>query len=371
MTIISCRVPFPLALPLRVDFNLNYEGAVNAPSRQWVNPGNLVVRPEDPADRPEYAFVGWYRESDGVNEWIFTSDTVTTNLVLYARWIVAQPSPGQVYSLEFGHTPGALDYCNPMTLSAGFGNGVLFSIWTRIPELLTPPSTQTLLRGNMEVFYLDGANWHLICLVGNIYGYPDGYALYNANYMLSADGGGGNGDYCTYQTRERDKLPLSTFEDWVWVAWQVVINPDKTMTLRQWLKFGMSGAVFPAGNYYLPDGVWAPLDPEGEETAIIEGWDPALPALFRIGTDNTDSGYNSGSGSYLTHARLEARSSRPGIAELEAIARLNAPDADAWGDWELNWNTGAPNLADRSGRGHSLSLQTGGTLYQGPLSPTF
>jgi hypothetical protein len=281
------------------------------------------------------------------------------------------PSPGQAYSLEFGHSSGAKDYCNPVALSAGFGNGVLFSVWTRIPKALTAPPSFAKLRGNMNVLYLYGSNWSLIALVGNIDAYPDGNALYNANYMLDPGTGSWGGDFCTYQTLERDKMPLARMNDWVWVAWQVVINADHSMTMRQWLKFGIDGAVFPAGNYSLPNGVWTPLVPEGEETARMAGWDPSLPTGFRIGYDNTSSGVNTGSNSYLTHARMEARGTKPSLAELEAIARLNAPDPTAWGDWELDWKDGAPDLTDRSGHGRALSAQAGGTLYQGPKSPLF
>jgi hypothetical protein len=273
------------------------------------------------------------------------------------------PSTGLIDSLEFGHTSGAKDYCNPVLLPDDFGNGVLFSIWTKIPNDLVPPPSFTKLRGNMEVFYLDGNNWHLICLDGNVDGFADGYALYNANYMLSTTPAGGKGDYCTYLTLERDKLPLATVNNWVWVVWQVVINADHTMTLRQWLKFGIKGTVFAAGQW--------DIKPAGQETVSIAGWEPSLPKSFRIGTDNTYSGDNTGSNSYLCRARLEARSTKPSLAELDDIARLNTPDTTAWGDWELNWKGGAPNLMDRSGHHHHLSVQAGGALYKGVRFPIY
>jgi len=378
MAIVSCKEPVaPTILTeelpedlLVVVFDLNYQPSTGAPESREVTEGTLVSRPANPFRRG-YSFGGWYRESGLETAWDFTSDTVTVDLVLYAKWHIVTSLPGQIFSLEFGHTSGAPDYCTPVGLPDDFGNGVLFSVWTKIPNELVAPSSFIKLRGNMEVFYLHDDNWHLICLDGNIDGYPDGYALYNANFMLAADGEGNRGDYCTYMTYLKDKLPLSTFNDWVWVAWQVVINADKTMTMRQWLKFGLSGTVFPAGNYYLPGGFWTPLDPEGEEIASISGWNPSFPKFFQIGTDNSSSGVNTGSNSYLCLARLEARSTPPTLPELEAIASRNAADPSAWGDWELNWENGAPNLTDRSGHGHDLTIQPGGQLWQGVLSPSF
>ncbi len=270
--------------------------------------------------------------------------------------------PAHLDSIEFGSRPGYKDYCDPVRLPLDTP-GWLFTIWTRIPKSLTAPESFAKLRGNMEVLYLDADNWHLICLVGNVDGYPDGYALYNANYMLSAAGGGGKGDYCTYQTLERDKVPLGTVNDWVWVAWQVIVNQNQTMSLLQWLKFGLNGTVFPAGQW--------DIMPAGEETVSIAGWNPGNPASFQLGADNTYSGENTGSNSYLVHARLQARSTKPSIAELDAIAMLNEPDPTAWGDWELDWKDGAPDLADRSGNGRHLKITAGGILSMGPEGPAF
>lgn len=347
-----------------LSFDLNGSGATGAPPAQNVADGGTAAAPASVPARTGFTFTGWYRESGCTTPWDFEADTVTRNLTLYAGWTaLPPPSPGQVDSLEFGHTSGGKDYCDPVSLPGNFGNGALFSVWTRIPQTLVAPPAFTKLRGNMNVFFLNGDNWGLICLVGNIDGYPDGYALYNANFMLDAGNGSWGGDYCTYLTLERDRLPLATVNDWVWVAWQVVVNADHTMTLRQWLKFGMSGAVFAAGQW--------DIQPPGEETVSLPGWNPSPPRSFRIGDDNTWSGVNTGPNSYLCHARMQARSSKPTLGELEAIARLSAADGTAWGDWELDWKNGAPDLSDRSGHGHGLTVQPGGALHRGVLSPVF
>jgi hypothetical protein len=240
--------------------------------------------------------------------------------------------------------------------------GTLFSVWTKDPKILSPSGKSGLVRGNMIVYTLSGDNWSLVALVGNVFEYAGKGASYNANYMINV----GVGDYDVYQTLERDAMPWSAVNDWVWAAWQVVVNSNGTITLRQWLKFGLSGKVFAAGPY---DRTYTTMT--GEDTVSVSGWRASDAKTFQIGYDNTSSNDWHVPNSYLCHARMQARSSKPTLAELEDIAKADAPDAKAWGDWELSWVNGAPNLSDRSGNGHNLSIQSGGTLHQGPLSPIF
>lgn len=304
---------------------------------------------------------------------------------------------GLMYSLEFGHETDHQDYCAPLSLPADFGSGLLFSIWTRIPNDLSNPILNTLNRGNMIVCNITGTNWNLVCLVGNIYVFGDGMGGYNANYMLGfADLWAG--DYCTYQTLEMDRMPLPLLGGWVWVAWQVVLNADHSFTFRQWLKFGREGQVFRAGHW---------MDsPTGEETVSTEylrafvtdtphaddslhNWGLSLPhnggrtmdaaaaaswlpgrfASLQIGWDNTYSGINTPPNSFLTRAHLYARTNAPSLQELENIAGSTLPDPAAWGDWPLSWDLDDAILADQSGNMHHLTLQPGGKLYRGPVAP--
>jgi hypothetical protein len=274
------------------------------------------------------------------------------------------------YSLDFGHTSGSNDFCNDVTLDNDFGNGVLFSVWTKITQTIESGET----RGNMNILRIYGDNWGLICLDGNIGQNEDGTARYNANFMLELN----NtyvGDFCTYYSLATENISLEDANGWVWVAWQVVVNSDKSMTLRQWLKFGVKGSVFPAG-------YWNDTDIPGEEiliadTTSIEGWSipdtfiPSIPRSIRIGDDNTYSGVNTPSNSYLYHARLAPCATKPTLEELEAIAVLTSADTTAWGDWELNWLNETANISDRSGNKHDLTIQSGGALYQGAIAPEF
>ena len=62
-----------------------------------VNENSLATKPEDPT-RQSHDFVGWFKESECINEWNFASDLVTSNTRLFAKWayripeIIPEPS---------------------------------------------------------------------------------------------------------------------------------------------------------------------------------------------------------------------------------------------------------------------------------------
>ena len=69
----------------------------SAVAAQTVPYNSLLTRPEDPT-KSDYVFGGWYREASCTTSWNFTTDKVTTNLTLYAKWTAAVPpvTPGDV-----------------------------------------------------------------------------------------------------------------------------------------------------------------------------------------------------------------------------------------------------------------------------------
>ncbi|KAK3604871.1 hypothetical protein CHS0354_000534 [Potamilus streckersoni] len=52
-----------------------------------VNHGNKVTKPTDPT-RVGYAFGGWYKEVLLTNVFSFTTETITANIILYAKWTI-------------------------------------------------------------------------------------------------------------------------------------------------------------------------------------------------------------------------------------------------------------------------------------------
>lgn len=55
---------------------------------QVANYGGLVIKPDDP-EKEGYKFAGWYKEKEYITEWDFETDTVNSDITLYAKWIKA------------------------------------------------------------------------------------------------------------------------------------------------------------------------------------------------------------------------------------------------------------------------------------------
>lgn len=69
---------------VKVTFNLNYEGAIDAPVKQTIEKGTKAVEPTEPI-REGYIFKGWFRDKLGNQEFSFDTD-INANLTLYAKW---------------------------------------------------------------------------------------------------------------------------------------------------------------------------------------------------------------------------------------------------------------------------------------------
>lgn len=62
----------------------------SAVTAQTVASGGKVTKPADPT-RSGYSFGGWFKEAACTSAWNFASDTVTTNVTLYAKWTADTP----------------------------------------------------------------------------------------------------------------------------------------------------------------------------------------------------------------------------------------------------------------------------------------
>lgn len=72
---VSCAVTFDV------------QGHGTEPAEQvGIRAGDTVGRPEDPSAEG-YRFGGWYRDPACTKEWIFETDTVQTDMTLYAKWL--------------------------------------------------------------------------------------------------------------------------------------------------------------------------------------------------------------------------------------------------------------------------------------------
>ena len=92
-----------------VTFNGSYIGS------QTVEQGGLVIEPTAPT-RAGYTFGGWYKESGCINSWDFATDTVTSNVTLYAKWTPLYalrdtgPAGGLIFYVKEGGYSGGWMY---------------------------------------------------------------------------------------------------------------------------------------------------------------------------------------------------------------------------------------------------------------------
>lgn len=84
----------------------SYGGSTIA--KQVVNSGNYATTPGAPV-RSNYIFGGWYTTSSFTTPWNFSSDAVTSDMTLYAKWTAhtSTTSSGTVIDSEFNSVSGA------------------------------------------------------------------------------------------------------------------------------------------------------------------------------------------------------------------------------------------------------------------------
>ena len=96
-----------------VTFNSQGGTAVDS---QTVEHGGLVSEPTAPT-WTGHTFGGWYKESGCTNAWVFATDTVTSDVTLYAKWTI------NTYTVTFNKNGGDTE-ANPKTKTATYGGNV-------------------------------------------------------------------------------------------------------------------------------------------------------------------------------------------------------------------------------------------------------
>ena len=109
-----------------VTFHENAAGVYNMPPSQTVKGGEKATPPTVTPQRDGYTFDGWYKDAACTNtaKYDFTTDTVTGNLELYAKWDRIK------YPVSFAHLPtGVTAFLTPATAtSAAVGDAVAFNV---------------------------------------------------------------------------------------------------------------------------------------------------------------------------------------------------------------------------------------------------
>ena len=72
------------------------QGHGEAPATQTIEAGNLVVKPADP-NVAGYRFEGWYKDISYINPFDFTSEIITSDTKLYAKWSLVTDKKTTIY----------------------------------------------------------------------------------------------------------------------------------------------------------------------------------------------------------------------------------------------------------------------------------
>ena len=85
-----------------VTFNAN--GGTPVPSIQNIIEGGKATEPYQTITKTGYPFGGWYKEEELINQWNFNTDTVGSDITLYAKWKQLVPFNVSHFSAGSGHT---------------------------------------------------------------------------------------------------------------------------------------------------------------------------------------------------------------------------------------------------------------------------
>ena len=99
---LSCKGPNSTPTLYTVTFDA--QGGSTVTSLK-VEHGKTVTQPDNPA-RDEFTFGGWYKESACTTPWNFATDTVTTNITLYAKWTPVAPTT-ELFTITYSANPAA------------------------------------------------------------------------------------------------------------------------------------------------------------------------------------------------------------------------------------------------------------------------
>ena len=87
------------------DYFVTFDSCGGTPVPEQGTVNGLLTKPKDPT-KEGYIFDGWYTEDSYIHKWDFATDTLSSNITLYAKWEVA-PEPGPSPDPE--PTPGTQD----------------------------------------------------------------------------------------------------------------------------------------------------------------------------------------------------------------------------------------------------------------------
>ncbi|WP_088187109.1 fibronectin type III domain-containing protein [Desulfosporosinus sp. FKA] len=109
VTVTTDAVPPPTPTTYTVTFDAQGGSAVSSITN--VTTGATISAPTAPT-KAGYTFGGWYKESSCTHAWNFSSDTVTGNITMYAKWTANTPPPVWTWypgELQFSQSSYSVD----------------------------------------------------------------------------------------------------------------------------------------------------------------------------------------------------------------------------------------------------------------------
>lgn len=91
---------------LKYDVTFDSKGGSAVDKKTGVENGSKITKPVDPT-KNDFTFGGWYKDSECTKEWKFDTDTVTSNITLYAKWTPKGEQPGDKFTVTFDSKGGS------------------------------------------------------------------------------------------------------------------------------------------------------------------------------------------------------------------------------------------------------------------------
>ena len=194
---ISCNLAGDIETTFNVTFEVN--GGDTGIGQQTVNNGGKVTRPTNPI-RTGYTFGGWYKEETYINQWNFSSDTVTENITLYAKWIINN------YKIIY-NANGGVGSMSDSNLTYGIEQNLRFNIFTRTNYIFA--GWARVETGFVE--FTDGASVSNLAVTqdATVILYAQWSAIYHIEY--NANGGTGVMAQTTHTFGVQQNLRANTF----------------------------------------------------------------------------------------------------------------------------------------------------------------
>ncbi|KMQ52126.1 cell wall/surface repeat protein [Chitinispirillum alkaliphilum] len=130
---------------------------------QYIEHGGMLNIPSDPT-KADSMFAGWYRDEDLTIRWVFPSDVITSDTIIYAKWGRVVDADGNVYTtVMIGNQEWTVE--NLRSTKYADGTSILHIIndqeWTNIAEAAYCWYDNTADSGFREKF---GAlyNWYVV-----------------------------------------------------------------------------------------------------------------------------------------------------------------------------------------------------------------